>query len=160
VPPKAASTTLQIRRRIYLQPELGCKKGSGALTSVGLALAIEPKIITVQHFLFLPLTLTSVTITLTLISSFSNSTASVTMADSAFNPGLQPNFPRMAQLQRDGAQIQRDFAEECERIPNVPQLTMGNDILEALRQSEGRLGERIDTISQRITELCEQQLIR
>jgi hypothetical protein len=68
------------------------------------------------------------------------------MADPAFNPGPQPDFPRMAQLQRD-------FAEECKKIPNIPQFTTGNDILEALRHLEGRiddvgreLREKIDTV--------------
>jgi hypothetical protein len=33
VPPKAASTTLQIRRRVYLQPELGCNFDGGTLAA-------------------------------------------------------------------------------------------------------------------------------
>jgi hypothetical protein len=65
------------------------------------------------------------------------------MADSAFNPGVQPNFPRMAQLQRD-------LAEEYERSPNIPQFTTGNAILEAFNQFERRVGERMDAVTQQV----------
>ena len=65
------------------------------------------------------------------------------MADSALNPGVQPNFRRMAQ-------VQRDFAEECEKIPNIPQFTTGNAILEASHQLERRLGERMDALDRQI----------
>lgn len=86
------------------------------------------------------------------------------MADSVFNPGVQPNFARMAQLQRD-------IADECERIPNIPQITMGNDILEALHQFERRSNERMDArtdaltqevrqLGGRIDQLNQQQRIR
>jgi hypothetical protein len=86
------------------------------------------------------------------------------MADSAFNPGVQPKFPRMAQLQRD-------LAEEDERISNIPQFTTDNAILEAFNQVERRLGERIDALTQqvrqseerlggRIDQLSQQQQIR
>ena len=73
-----------------------------------------------------------------LIYSFSILTTIVTMADPAFNPGPQPSFPLMAKFHQT-------LATESEMIANVPQVGVGNFILETLQ----RLEQRLDTDAQR-----------